>query len=137
MKNSNKNLYINGDERLTKFNASIVLESDTDITFREMIEFLGILKTYFDTPDNVTTTAIYILKKTWPNYRQWLNRIPYEPIVIAALLVSYDHYKQDPERDPYTFIQICFKKKDFDKRLYEVNKAEIEIKQHIHLRPIQ
>ena len=48
MKNNNKVLLINNNERQTKLNASIILEADKTRTFREMIELLDILKIYFD-----------------------------------------------------------------------------------------
>lgn len=135
--NNNKILLINNNKRLTQLNASIILEADKTKTFREMIEFLDILKTYFDMPEYIYEGAIWILKQNWHYYREYFNRIPYEPVVIAAMLVSYDHCELDPKRDPYTFLQDCFHETDLETRLYEVNRAEIEIKEHIYLNSFQ
>lgn len=131
MNNNNKGLLIKNNKRLTDFNASIILEADKTRTFRELIEFLDILKTYFEIPEYIYEESIWILKRTWHNYRENFNRIPYEPVVIAAMLVSYDIYKLDIGRDPYTFMKECFHEKDLETRLYEVNRAESTIRKYI------
>lgn len=121
MNHHNRKNLINGSERLTTTNSSILLESHKGRTLREMVNWLGVLKNYFDFPDYIYDETCWILDHSWPYYRQLSNQIVWESFVIASMILAFEIWDLEIQRDIYSFVKECFTKEGFADIMNDIN----------------
>jgi hypothetical protein len=92
---------------------------------RDIYNFIGIVKTYYDLPQTVADRIIYIFTELHYKYQFLIgNKIPYENAVLAATLYAISEFEQrfiskSPPLDITEFVKL----------MYGEEKAENNIKQ--------
>jgi len=61
---------------------------------RDIYNFIGIVKTYYDLPSSVTDRIVFIFSQINYNYKEIIgNKIPYENAVLAATLFAVREFE--------------------------------------------
>jgi len=128
MKNHSK--LINNNERLTKFNASIIFESQKNKTINEIYDYISILKSYFGFNELIEAEIKWILKITWTDgkYKEYYNGCFYESVCLAATVHVHDRYKLKLNCDILEFIELDFKPENQHIIIDQANWAWVNLK---------
>lgn len=93
---------------------------------REIYNFIGIIKTYYDLPDTVTDHIVYIFSELHYKYQEMIgNKIPYENTVLAATIYADTKFRErftteSPPLDITEFAKLMYNEAVYDKNIQQV-----------------
>lgn len=76
-----------------KLNSKLINTKRRPIS-RDIYNFIGIVKTYYDLPSSVTDRIVYIFSQINYNYKDIIgNKIPYENAVLAVTILAVREFE--------------------------------------------